>query len=97
MTTNAERCKEMTEEERASYWKGVAERALAKHHDYEDALRASRERTSKILDITWALHDCLSPFANIGIGSNPDYTPSIRLDRNTILAARTAVDRVREI
>ena len=42
---------------RAEYWKGVAERALAKHHDYEEALRISREQTSKILDVVWALHD----------------------------------------
>ncbi|MFA5951545.1 MAG: hypothetical protein WC807_14800 [Hyphomicrobium sp.] len=80
-----------------AYWKGVAERALAKHHDYEEALRISREQTSKILDVVWALHDCLKPFADIGIASNPDYAPSIRCDRDAILAARAAVDRAREI
>ncbi len=33
----------------------------------------------------------LRPFADIGIPTNPDYMPTIRLDRDAIIAARAAI------
>ena len=36
------------------------------------------------------LREALKPFADIGLGSDPDYAPAIRLDRDAILAARQA-------
>jgi hypothetical protein len=37
------------------------------------------------------LLEALRPFADIGIGSNPEYQPMIRLDRDAIIAARAAI------
>lgn len=38
------------------------------------------------------LRDALAPFADIGIGSDPDYQPTIRMDRAAIIAARAAIE-----
>lgn len=38
-----------------------------------------------------ALENALRPFANIGVGTDPDYQPMIRMDRDAILAARAAL------
>ena len=35
----------------------------------------------------------LAPFADIGIGSNPDYEPMIRMDRKAIVSARAALTK----
>jgi len=37
------------------------------------------------------LLEALRPFAEIGIGADPDYQPMIRMDRDAILAARAAI------
>jgi predicted metal-dependent hydrolase len=37
------------------------------------------------------LRAALKPFADIGVGTDPDYQPQIRLDRDAILAARAAL------
>ena len=37
------------------------------------------------------LEGALRPFSEIGVGSNPDYQPQIRLDRDAILKARAAL------
>lgn len=37
------------------------------------------------------LADALRPFAEIGVGTNPDYLPTIRLPRDAILTARAAL------
>lgn len=37
------------------------------------------------------LYAALKPFADIGVGENPDYQPMIRMDRDAILAARAAI------
>lgn len=37
------------------------------------------------------LRVALKPFADIGIGTNPDYRPEIRLCREAIIAARAAI------
>lgn len=39
-----------------------------------------------------AAMEALKPFADIGIGSDPDYQPTIRMDRAAIVAARNAVE-----
>jgi len=38
----------------------------------------------------------LLPFAEIGIGENPDYQPIIRMDRDAIVAARAAIAKARD-
>jgi len=38
-----------------------------------------------------ALEAALKPFADIGIGTDPDYRPMIRMDRDAIIAARAAL------
>ena len=45
-----------------------------------------------------AAHDmfaALMPFADIGIGENPDYQPMIRMDRAAIVSARAALAKAR--
>ena len=37
----------------------------------------------------------LMPFADIGIGENPDYQPMIRMDRAAIVSARAALAKAR--
>lgn len=41
----------------------------------------------------YELLEALKPFADIGVGTNPDYTPTIRLDRNAVIKARTALSK----
>jgi hypothetical protein len=38
-----------------------------------------------------ALVDAAKPFADIGVGSNPDYQPMIRMDRDAIISLRAAL------
>ena len=38
-----------------------------------------------------ALEAALRPFADIGIGSDPDYQPLVRMDRDAIVKARAAL------
>lgn len=38
------------------------------------------------------LREALRPFADIGIGSDPDYQPMIRMDRAAIVAARDTLE-----
>ena len=42
------------------------------------------------------LRAALKPFADIGIGSDPEYQPMIRMDRAAILAARAALNHTGE-
>lgn len=39
-----------------------------------------------------ALEAALRPFAHIGIGSDPDYQPLVRMDRDAIVKARVALE-----
>jgi hypothetical protein len=50
---------------------------------YDAQLKAEAERDR--------LREALRPFADIGIGTNPDYQPIIRMDRDAILRARAAL------
>lgn len=38
------------------------------------------------------LREALRPFADIGIGSDPDYQPMIRMDRDAIVTARDTLE-----
>jgi len=53
-----------------------------------DALERERDEAEARVK---RLEKALRPFADIGIGSNPEYQPMIRLDREAILAARAAL------
>ncbi len=55
----------------------------------DDILRAENERLRAVNE---RLRAALYPFATIGIGTDPDYQPMIRMDRDAIVAARKALD-----
>lgn len=42
------------------------------------------------------LREALKPFADIGIGTNPDYEPMIRMDREAVVRARAVLAKVGE-
>lgn len=46
----------------------------------------------RLVDANLSLMEALRPFADIGLPTNPDYRPEIRLPRELIIAARDAVD-----
>ena len=51
----------------------------------------TRAANARLIAAAPDLLDALKPFADIGIGENPDYQPMIRLDRDAILSARAAI------
>ena len=42
-----------------------------------------------------ALVEAAKPFADIGVGSDPDYQPMIRMDRDAVIALRAALANLR--
>lgn len=58
---------------------------MAENRDkWQDATTVARRKIAE-------LEAALKPFADIGIGSDPDYQPMIRMDRDAIVAARSAI------
>jgi hypothetical protein len=57
-----------------------------------DENRALIEERDRLREENERLRQLLRPFANIGIGTNPDYEPMIRMDREAIVRARAALE-----
>lgn len=57
----------------------------------EDAARVIETRVPALEAEVLRLRAALKPFADIGVSTDPDYQPMIRLDRDAILAARAAL------
>ncbi|TBY60181.1 hypothetical protein E0H46_31940 [Rhizobium leguminosarum bv. viciae] len=57
-----------------------------------DELQIVIEERDRLREENERLRQLLRPFANIGIGTNPDYEPMIRMDREAIVRARAALE-----
>lgn len=81
-----------SDKDHADYWKGVAERALAKQSDYESALLKANTEISETIACNGRLVTALKAFADLGVGSGPDYeTETYKIERGAIKRARSAI------
>lgn len=73
-----------TIQDRLRKYEGTAHLRMSRHSPLE-------QMVIEAADSIDALEKALRPFADIGVGTDPNYQPTIRMDRDAILAARAAL------
>jgi len=69
----------------------TSESASASYHAHD--CKMAEAECARLQAENEMMRAALAPFADIGIGSNPDYEPMIRMDRKAIVSARAALTK----